>query len=134
MMDAEKTAYGQTFSLTGPNTWTVAELRSLVNSLVIRDPISPLFNIPERVIKALTSFAQLSYFDLLSPDEVQERLTDDLPDAPGTKTFADLGIVPDDIEKVALPYLRSYRTYEVFEQPVEGSGERVQKEPYRYIP
>lgn len=133
-MDAELTSFGQTFSLTGPKPWTVGELRALVQSLTFQKPLSPLFNVPEGVIKRLTSLAQKSYFDLLSPDEVQERFTDDLPDLPGSKTFADLGIVADDVEHTALPYLRRYRGYQLFEQPVEGSGERLRKEPYRVIP
>lgn len=134
MMNAELTSFGQTFSLTGPKTWTVGELRALVQSLTFQEPHSPFFNVPESIMKKLTSVAQMSYFNLLGPDELQERFTDDLPDLPGSKTFADLGIVPDDIESTALPYVRQYRSYQLFEQPVEGSGERLRKEPYRVIP
>lgn len=64
---------------------------------------------------------------MLSADEVDRRMVDDLPDEAGTKSWADLGMTPDKIEDVAIVYLRRYRSHLRFEQPVETSGTPLRK-------
>lgn len=132
-MDAENTTIGQTFSLAGAKTYTINELMHLVESLTMQKIVREGFNIPKFAMSLATRVGDLAWWPMLSPDELARRYMDDKPDAPGTKGWADLGITPDALEEVAIVYLRRYRSHLFFEQPVEGSGVRLRKEPYRIV-
>lgn len=57
--------------------------------------------------------AQWAWWPLLSPDEVERRYMDDIgTDAKGEKWAGDwdkVGVVPDEVENLAITYLRRYR-------------------------
>ncbi|KDN41067.1 putative NADH2 dehydrogenase 40K chain [Tilletiaria anomala UBC 951] len=133
MMDADNTAIGQTFSLANHRTYTISELMHLVESLTMNKIVRQSVNIPKLAITAAAKVGDLAWWQMLSPDELQRRYMDDKPDAPGTKSWADLGIEPDVLEEIAIVYLRRYRSHLYFEQPVENSGLRLKKEPYRVV-
>ncbi|PWN40506.1 putative NADH2 dehydrogenase 40K chain [Ceraceosorus guamensis] len=135
IMDAENTSIGQTFSLAGPKTYTVSELLNLVQSLTFRKLVRPSLNIPKAVLMLAAKAGDKVWWPMLSPDEVTRRYIDDYPDAPGTKTFADLAIEPDTVEEVAITYLRRYRSQLHFERPIETGGARLKggKQPYRVV-
>lgn len=69
----------------------------------------------------------------MNVDELERRYHDDLPDQPGTKSWADLGMEPDVLEEVAITYLRRYRSHVRFEQPVETSGTKLKKPRYHVV-
>ncbi|PWN52501.1 putative NADH2 dehydrogenase 40K chain [Violaceomyces palustris] len=133
MLDAENTSIGATFSLAGPREYTVAQLLALVESLTFTSVAKPGFNTPKWALMAATRIADLAWWPMISPDEVTRRLIDDLPDAPGTKSWADLGIEPDLLEEVAIVYLRRYRPNTRFEQPVQSGGFRLKKQKYNVV-
>lgn len=132
-MDAEVTSTGQTFSLAGPKTYTIEQLLLLVESLTFEKICRPGLNIPHWAMRTTSRITDRAWWPMLSPDEVDRRFVDDLPDEPGTKTFADLAIMPDVLEEVAIIYLRRYRSHLHFEQPVETSGSRLRKGRYRVV-
>ena len=70
---------------------------------------------------------------MISPDEVVRRYINDKPDAPGTKSWADLAMTPDTLEDTAAPYLRRYRPTTRFEQPLETGGARLKKQKYHVL-
>lgn len=109
MMDAEETSTGQTFSLAGPRSYTMAELVTLVESLTFRKLRRDFLNVPKFVMKPICKAGELVWWPMLNADELERRYIDDLADAPGTKSWADLGMEPDVLEEVAITYLRRYR-------------------------
>lgn len=133
MCDADVTSTGQTFSLAGPKTYTVAQLLQLVESLTFNKIVRMGVNVPKPVLKLATKVADLAWWQMLSPDEVERRFLDDKADAPGTLGFADLGMEPDTLEERAILYLRRYRSHLRFEQPVEGSGMKLKKGKYHVV-
>ena len=121
------------FSLASPKTYTIAQLRKLVESLTFRKIDRDFLNVPKFALSAATRIGDLAWWPMLNPDELARRYVDDLPDAPGTKGWADLGITPDLIEDVAIIYLRRYRSNLHYELPVENSGHPLRKETYRVL-
>jgi hypothetical protein len=109
MLDAENTSMGQTFSLAGPRSYTIAEMMQLVEALTYNKIVRPALNVPKPILMTASKLAQLAWWPMLSPDEVTQRFLDCKPDEPGTKSWADLGIEPDLLEEVAIMYLRRYR-------------------------
>ncbi|KAN0062274.1 Protein-lysine N-methyltransferase efm5 [Thecaphora frezii] len=130
LMDADVTSMGQTFSLAGPKTYTIGQILQLVESLTFRSLVKPGFNTPKFALKAIASVGELAWWPMLTKDEVIRRYIDDLPDAPGTKSWADLAIEPDTLEETAIVYLRRYRSATRFEQPVQTGGVRLKKAKY----
>ncbi|KAK0555163.1 Protein-lysine N-methyltransferase efm5 [Tilletia horrida] len=133
MMDAEETSIGQTFSLGGTKTHTVSELLNLVEGLTMNKIVRLGLNIPKPLVLAAAKVGDLAWWPMLSPDEVERRFLDDKADEAGTKGWADLGIVPDDIEEVAITYLRRYRGHLNFELPVERKTKLGKKQVYRTV-
>lgn len=133
MMDAEVTSTGQTFSLAGPRTYTVGSMLRLVESLTFNKTLRVGVNIPKFALMTAAKIGDLAWWPMISPDEVERRYLDDLPDAPGTLGFADLGIEPDILEERAIVYLRRYRSNLRFEQPVEHSGVKLKKGRYHVV-
>ncbi|PWN96189.1 NAD(P)-binding protein [Tilletiopsis washingtonensis] len=135
MLDAENTSMGQTFSLAGPRSYTIAEMMQLVEALTYNKIVRPALNVPKPILMTASKLAQLAWWPMLSPDEVTQRFLDCKPDEPGTKSWADLGIEPDLLEEVAIMYLRRYRSNLHFETPIETGGARLKggKQRYRVI-
>lgn len=133
MMDAEVTATGSTFSLAGPRTYTITQLLALVQSLTFNKTLREGLNVPHWALRLAARIGDKAWWGMLSPDEVDRRYVDDLPDEPGTKSWADLAMEPDTIEEVAIVYLRRYRNHLRFEQPVETSGARLKKGRYHVV-
>lgn len=133
MLDAENTSIGQTFSLGGPRAYTIEQLLTLVEALTFNKTLRPGVNVPKFLIKSIAKAGEAVWWPMLNADEVERRYVDDLEDAPGTKSWADLGIEPDFLEEVAIVYLRRYRNSLRFEQPVEGSGNRLRKGKYHVV-
>ncbi|CAD6953565.1 unnamed protein product [Tilletia controversa] len=134
MMDAEETTIGQTFSLAGPKTQTVSELMNLIQSLTMTKLVRLGLNIPKPLLMTAAKVGDLAWWPMLSPDEVERRYIDDYADEPGTKSWADLGIVPDEVEEVAITYLRRYRDHLTFELPVERKTKMGKKQAgYRTV-
>lgn len=134
MMDADVTSMGQTFSLASSRSYTIDELRKLVEEFTYNKLNREGVNVPKFMMRAATRIGDLAWWPMLSPDELERRYMDDKPDAPGTKSWADLGMSPDNIEDVAVVYLRRYRSHLYFELPSEKSGLSLKKEPYRVVP
>ncbi|MCO5589756.1 hypothetical protein L7F22_043725 [Adiantum nelumboides] len=133
MCDADVTSMGQTFSLAGPKTYTIAQMLQLVEALTYNKIIRHGLNVPKFALTAATKVADLAWWPMFSPDEVEQRFHDDKADEPGTLGFADLGIEPDTLEERAILYLRRYRSNLYFEQPVEGSGMKLKKQRYHVV-
>lgn len=134
MLDAENTSIGQTFSLAGPKQYTITQLLSLVESLTFNKTVREGLNVPKFALKFAATLADKPWWPMLNPDEVERRYIDDLLDEPGTKSWADLGMEPDEIEDVALTYLRRYRPAVQYERPIEGThGSGKLKKPKYHV-
>lgn len=81
-----------------------------VAGIVDRDIIAKRrhINLPKPVLKAMAKAFSYLWWPTLSPDEVEREFIDQKID-PGAKTFADLGITPDELETEAYQYVRHYR-------------------------
>ena len=95
-----------TFNLPGPSTLTYEYLLTLVSTITYNPP-SRAPTVPKSVALALARAAQLPWWPMLSPDEVERRFIDDA-EVPGD--WDKFGIVPDEIEEHAITYLRRYRS------------------------
>ncbi|GAC95510.1 hypothetical protein PHSY_003086 [Pseudozyma hubeiensis SY62] len=133
MLEADVTSMGATFSLAGPKEYTIGQILQLVESLTFTSLAKPGLNTPKIAMKLAAKVADLAWWPMLSPDEVVRRYIDDLPDAPGTKSWADLAMTPDTLEETAAPYLRRYRPTTRFEQPLETGGARLKKPKYHVL-
>lgn len=99
-------APGQTFHLPGPIEYTYNDLLELVSSLTYNPP-SRAPTIPKPVALLITKVAQYAWWPLLSPDEVERRYLNDV----NVKGDWDAcGVSPEQIENVAIAYLRRYRS------------------------
>lgn len=99
-------ADSKTLSLPGPSTHTYEYLLELVSSITY-NPTSSAPSIPKPIARALARSAQMVWWPALSPDEVERRYIDDI-DTPGD--WEVVGVVPDEIETLAINYLRHYRS------------------------
>jgi NADH dehydrogenase (ubiquinone) 1 alpha subcomplex subunit 9 len=133
LCDAELTSIGQTFSLAGPRTYTIAEMLKIVESLTYNKILRIGLNVPKFVLNASTKIGDLAWWPMFSPDEVIQRYIDDKADEAGTLSWADLGMQPDTLEERAILYLRRYRNSLHFEEPVEGSGMKLRKGRYHVV-
>ncbi|WFD34083.1 Protein-lysine N-methyltransferase efm5 [Malassezia cuniculi] len=127
---------GQTFSLAGPKTYTVRELMELVEQFTYQKLVSPDINIPRPVMNLAARAGECLWWPMFNRDEVKRRFIDELPDAPGTKTFADLGITPDVLEDVAIMYLRRFRSHLWYQQALSDKypgAVKLRKERFRVI-
>ncbi|CEQ39765.1 SPOSA6832_01313, partial [Sporobolomyces salmonicolor] len=123
---------GSTFALPGPRTYTFEQLLNMAEALTLKKLRGP--NFPKPLLAALARAWDLVWWPTLSPDEVTRRYIDDLPVAPGTKGFADLGIEPDSIEDLAIVYLRRYRGSSYVDLPIQQGGFKLRKPTYHTIP
>lgn len=102
-----------TLNLPGPAVHTYESLMDLVASITYNAPsFAP--TIPKSVMMAVAKAAQLVWWPLISPDEVERRYINDVgTDAKGEKWLGDwdkVGVVPEEVENLAITFLRRYRT------------------------
>ncbi|GAA5911065.1 hypothetical protein JCM6882_006867 [Rhodosporidiobolus microsporus] len=121
---------GETFSLPGPRTYTFEELLRITEAVTLKKLRGP--NFPKPVLQALARAWDLVWWPTLSPDEVTRRFIDDLPVAPGTKGFADLGIEPELLDDLAIVYLRRYRSASYHDLPA-ARGPSFRRAPYHTV-
>ncbi|GAA6023849.1 hypothetical protein JCM10207_005394 [Rhodosporidiobolus poonsookiae] len=119
---------GSTYSLPGPKTYTFEQLLQLAEALTLKKLRGP--NFPKPVLAALARAWDLVWWPTLSPDEVTRRYIDDLPVAPGTKGFADLGIEPEILDDIAIVYLRAHRSASYVDLPITAGGVPLRRKPY----
>lgn len=95
-----------TFSLPGPETFTIEYLLEFVQSIAYLRPsrVPPL---PKAFALAIAKLAQAPWFPLISPDEIERRYIDDSDIAGDWEVF---GVRPDHIEDHALAILRRFRS------------------------
>ncbi|KAF9520846.1 hypothetical protein BS47DRAFT_1481181 [Hydnum rufescens UP504] len=108
-------APGQTLNLPGPLQYTYNDLLELVTSLTYNPP-SRAPTIPKPVALLMTKVAQYAWWPLLSPDEVERRYMDDMDVKGDWDTF---GVTAEQIENVAITYLRRYRSATNYARPVK---------------
>jgi NADH dehydrogenase (ubiquinone) 1 alpha subcomplex subunit 9 len=116
--DAHKS---MTLNLPGPAVHSYASLLNLIASVTYNGTgFAP--TIPKPVIMAVSKAAQLAWWPLLSPDEVERRYINDVgTDAKGEKWMGDwekVGVVPEEVENLAITFLRRYRTAANYTRPV----------------
>jgi NADH dehydrogenase (ubiquinone) 1 alpha subcomplex subunit 9 len=104
-----------TLSLPGPTAYTYTELLDLIQAFTHNPPTqAPV--VPKSVALAVSKAAQLIWWPALSPDEVKRRYMDD---ASVEGDWDKVGVVPEELENVAIQYLRRYRSAANFVRPVE---------------
>ena len=99
-----------TVSLPGPSALNYEYLLELVATVTYRPP-SRAPAVPKSIALAVAKAAQMAWWPLISPDEVERRYIDDVKD-PGH--WDAVGVIPDEIEDHAITYLRRYRLAYVF--------------------
>lgn len=99
-----------TISLPGPRTLSLEYLLDLV-ATVTYNPASRAPVIPKPIALAVAKAAQSVWWPLICPDEVVRRYLDDVSVAGDWEA---VGVVPDEIEKHAIKYLRRYRSAYVY--------------------
>jgi NADH dehydrogenase (ubiquinone) 1 alpha subcomplex subunit 9 len=95
-----------TFSLPGPETFTIEYLLEFVQSVAYLPP-SRLPHFPKALALAIAKLAQAPWFPLISPDEVERRYIDDSDVADDWQAC---GVRPDRIEDHGLAILRRFRS------------------------
>jgi hypothetical protein len=99
-----------TFNLPGPSTLTHEYLLELVSAITYNPPSSAP-GLPKAAAKLLAQAAQNVWWPALSPDQVERRFIDEV-DVPGD--WEVFGVQPQEIEPLAITYLRRYRSAYVF--------------------
>ncbi|KAG9023408.1 hypothetical protein FS837_005829 [Tulasnella sp. UAMH 9824] len=110
-----------TYNLPGPTVHSYASLLNLIQS-VTYNSIGFAPTIPKSIMMTASKVAQAAWWPLLSPDEVERRYIDDVgTDAKGEHWQGDwdkLGVTPEEVENLAITYLRRYRSAVNFSRPV----------------
>lgn len=85
-------------------------MRDIAN-IVDRDTVTKRrhINLPKPVLKSMAKALDYVWWPTIAPDEVEREFLDQKID-PTAKTFADLGITPDDVDTNANEYLRHLRS------------------------
>lgn len=97
---------GETFELFGPNNYSMRDIMDMVDREILKERRH--INLPKPMMMALAKALDFLWWPTISPDEVTRQFIDQVID-PNAKTFADLGIKPDDIERLVIAYVRHYR-------------------------
>ncbi|KAG7088537.1 hypothetical protein E1B28_012520 [Marasmius oreades] len=103
----------RTVNLPGPSTLTHEYLLDLVSSLTFQ-PESRVPVVPKSVALLAARMAQIPWWPMLSPDEVERRYIDD---ADTNGDWDVVGVTPAEIEQHAITYVRRYRSAENFSRP-----------------
>ncbi|KAG6336061.1 hypothetical protein ID866_3034 [Astraeus odoratus] len=103
-----------TLSLPGPSTLTYEYLLELVETVTYRPPSrAPV--VPKPIAQAVAKAAQVAWWPLISPDEVERRYIGDV-NVPGD--WEAVGVIPEEVENHAITYLRRYRLAKDYVRPV----------------
>jgi len=105
----------KTLSLPGPTTYTYESIMNMIQNLTYNPP-SRAPTVPKPIALLLARAAQLVWWPALSPDEVERRYLNDVK-TPGDWDL--FGIVPEELENVAIGYVRRYRSAANFAKPVD---------------
>jgi len=110
-----------TLNLPGPAIHSYASLLNLISSMTYNSPgFAP--TISKSVMLAISRAAQTVWWPLLSPDEVERRYLDGVgTDAEGETWTGDwdkVGVVPEEVENLAIAFLRRYRSATNYTRPV----------------
>jgi NADH dehydrogenase len=97
---------GQTYELGGPRVYTFREMMELILRETHRKRL--LVSVPYPLMMLQATLFGLIPGSPLTRDLVKFSKVDDVV-APGAKTFADLGIVPDSVEAIVPQYLWRFR-------------------------
>lgn len=97
------------YNLPGPRAYTHEEMLDIVSS-VTYNPLTSGVTIPKPIALLLARAAQLVWWPLISPDEVERRYINDrsAKDVPGD--WEKLGVEPEPLELHAIKFLRRYRS------------------------
>ncbi|KAG8889756.1 hypothetical protein FRB99_003957 [Tulasnella sp. 403] len=110
-----------TLSLPGPTVHSYASLLNIIQS-VTYNPIGFAPTLPKQLVMRVSKLAQAAWWPIVSPDEVERRYIDDVgTDAKGARWMGDwdkVGVVPEEVENLAIAYLRRYRSAANFSRPV----------------
>ncbi|KAG8986403.1 hypothetical protein FRB90_004047 [Tulasnella sp. 427] len=110
---AKNASESVTYNLPGPTVHSYASLLNLIQS-VTYNSIGFAPTIPKSLMMTASKVAQSAWWPLLSPDEVERRYIDDVgTDAKGEQWQGDwdkFGITPEEVENLAITYLRRYRS------------------------
>jgi len=121
LLTGPNTTDPQLINLPGPTVHSYASLLNLISS-VTYNHIGFAPTIPKSVMMSAAKAAQLVWWPLLSPDEVERRYINDVgTDVKGEKWRGDwdkVGVHPDEVEDWAITYLRRYRSAINFSRPV----------------
>lgn len=122
LVGAKGASESVTFNLPGPTVHSYASLLNLIQS-VTYNSIGFAPTIPKSFMLTASKVAQAAWWPLLSPDEVERRYIDDVgTDAKGEHWQGDwdkFGITPEEVENLAITYLRRYRTaYVLWKFPI----------------
>ncbi|KAI0322421.1 NADH dehydrogenase [Amylostereum chailletii] len=114
-------ALARTLSLPGPSTLTYEYLLDLVSTLTYNPPSrAPV--LPKRLAMMLAAAGQKVWWPAISPDEVIRRYLDDVgADGELEGEMGDwdvVGVVPDEIERHAITYVRRYRSAANYVRPI----------------
>ncbi|KAF8311057.1 putative NADH2 dehydrogenase 40K chain [Clavulina sp. PMI_390] len=108
-------AVGQTYNLPGPRSYTYNDIMDMISSLTY-NPQPTVPTIPKSLMLAASKVAQLAWWPLVSPDEIERRYLND-SDVKGD--WEALGVVPEELENVAITYVRRYRNSTNYARPVK---------------
>jgi NADH dehydrogenase (ubiquinone) 1 alpha subcomplex subunit 9 len=118
----------RTLSLPGPSTLTYAYLLDLI-STVTHNPPSRAPTVPKSIALALSRLSQRTMFwPTLSPDEIERRYIDDFGSDQDVEVPGDwdaVGVVPDEIERHTITYVRRYRSAWVYFHSHKTRGSHI---------
>ncbi|KCV68776.1 hypothetical protein H696_04195 [Fonticula alba] len=98
---------GKVYELVGPKKYTYNEILQIYSDTT-GAPISPL-NVPAPIFKAILRMYELLPSNRLASRSDVYRLSIDETPTPGALGFGDVGVVPAELETMALRFLRPYR-------------------------
>jgi len=109
----------QILNLPGPQQFSYAELMELI-SLFTFHPPSKLPAVPKSIALLISRVSQAIWWPTLSPDEIKRRFIDD------SQVHGDwdlVGVQPEEVQALALGFLRRYRSAANFVRPVVLPGQ-----------
>lgn len=109
---------GSTFELAGPAEYSYREVVEFVQDMIASE--KPVIDVPSNIAGMAGSILENVINPILTADGIKQMTEDVLPSgAAGVKTFADVDIVPQPMDKVAFDYMHRFRPGGHFTQ-VEG--------------
>lgn len=120
-MMLDDSSAGQTFELYGPKSLSIKQVTELINKHTGRK--HRLFNIPKPAMLLFSRALSYLWWNVLSPDEIERQFIDQQIDTTA-KTFADLGITPDEFENTIPKYIRFYRPSSLYNAPPDTPREK----------